>query len=360
VTRSFLTSARFFGSLAAGLLLLAAPADGQARLRPSGPIVCKSNQGFTIRGVRIVTRGVAVVAKGNCNLKIVGSTIRAGVALRVRGNANVVLIRSDVSGSRAAVVVRDNAEVTAKGGMVRGRVRKHDNGEFKQRKVRVVKSYAKVGKPTAGRFFARIKGKRVLVSVGPAGVTVNTGRGGAAVTTGRGGTTVRTGRGGVAVRTGPGGTTVRTGPGGTTVRTGPGGVAVATGGAHASSVATVPKGLKAGKAIRCTGARNMVVRNRYIRTAGTALRVMGSCDITLINTHLISTKGTAIEMVGSGDVKLVRSFVRGARRALSMVGSGDLTVNNSTVVGRVSKAGSGDIKKVGRAVLRRRMIRRRR
>ncbi len=344
------------GALALGALVLASPAESLAKRRPSGPIICKDNQNFTVRGVWIVTRGVAVVAKDNCQLTIVGSTIRAGVALKLSENAKVVLVGSDVSGMRAAVSASGNAEVVAKGGVLRGRVQLTENAEIKKRKVRIIKSYAKVGKPTRGKLYARVKGRRVLVSVGPGGVTVNAGRGG---------TTVRTGPGGVAVEAHGqgGGASVRVGKGRASVHAhGKGGSAsVSTGGAggHVANGSRVPKGLKASRPIVC-GGTSMTVRNRYIRTTGTALKVIGACDITLIHCHLISTKGTAIDMQGSGDVKLVRSYVEGARRALSMVGSGDVVVNNSTVLGQIKKIGSGDIIKRGRAVIRRRVMRKRR
>ncbi|MCK5797570.1 MAG: hypothetical protein KAI47_10325, partial [Deltaproteobacteria bacterium] len=185
-------------------LILGVAAPASARFRTRGPIVCKDSQHMTVYNVRIATRGVAVIAKDNCELTIVKSQIRAGVAIKASENAVVKLVRCDVSGQKSAVVASDNAEVHAKRGTIWGAIRTSDNGEFKGR-ARRMKRARPLGVLTVGGV-----------------VAVRTGSGTTAVRTGTGGVAMRVGPNGVAVRTGHGRTTVRTGHGRTTVRTGHG------------------------------------------------------------------------------------------------------------------------------------------
>jgi len=97
----------------------------------SAPLRCAANDELRVEGLYIVGDGPGVLAKDNCEVWIVGSTLDLrGVALKVEGNGTVYLRDSTLRGSDAAFMVTGNGDVHANNSVLVGRREIAGNGEL--------------------------------------------------------------------------------------------------------------------------------------------------------------------------------------------------------------------------------------
>ena len=92
--------------------------------------------------------------------------------------------------------------------------------------------------------------------------------------------------------------------------------------------------------IKCVGAGHRTLKGRSIITAGTAIKVMGSCKVTLINCRIEAGKA-AVSVVGSGVVVLHDSTIKGRRAAIKIVGTGSVKAKDSRIIGGIKVVGTG-------------------
>ena len=150
----------------ASIFLFFGPTEqAKAGYRLFGNIVCKGNKTMTIRNRMIRARGVAVVVRDNCTIKLVNctisgrvgikvsnngtvrvfnSTITGHVALKVFKNGTVHLKNSTVTGRRASIIIRNNGDVYAKRSVIIGKIRKYNNATFHNQKGN---QFSRVRKP---------------------------------------------------------------------------------------------------------------------------------------------------------------------------------------------------------------------
>ena len=74
-------------------------------------------------------------------------------------------------------------------------------------------------------------------------------------------------------------------------------------------------------------------------TAGNAVKVVGSCRITLIGCHIEAGKA-AVAIMGSGVVVIRDSYIKGRQAAVKIVGSGTVKAKNSRIFGKVKAVGT--------------------
>lgn len=344
-----------------------------AGLRSTRPIVCGARNTRTVRNVNIHAKGPAIIVKDNCELTLVNCRLSSkGVAVKVLGRGTLNLRNCDVSGGRVALSLREYADINVFDSAIYGRITKTPRTTLTmKRSHRNARPLTAVALRSPGLRVAvgpdgvRVNAGGTRASVGPNGVAIqHQGRGRYATSAHRRGredvrtegarVSIRSGNG-VRLRVGSSGVSIRTGNG-VRVRTGNGAVSVRTGNAghHVQSARAIPRGLKASGPVICTGSDDVTVRNLYIRASGRAVASTGSCNITLINCHVISTRGAAISTTGSGDIVARNSYIQGKRAAIVLTGSGDVTVLRSTVVGRIRKTGAGDFYRKKGSVLRKR------
>lgn len=91
-------------------------------------------------------------------------------------------------------------------------------------------------------------------------------------------------------------------------------------------------GLRPSEPIRCTGAAEMVLRDRIIETSGTAVIADQACDLEIIGSHIVAGE-TGILSRGNSDVIVRGSYVRGDRAAMAARGNSDIEFSGSTIDG---------------------------
>ena len=238
--------------------LVCLPSLVSAKRKAMSPIICSGNQDLVIRNRIIRARRVAVRASGNCDLTIVNSVLIGGkIALQVTGNADVKLRGNILKSARYAVVIGGNGTIKDRGlNQYRGKIRRVSRAAtFKlSKRSRIMKNR---GAPRLG--------------------------------------TVR----GIA----------RSGRTATTVR----GSAIARSFTHIGP----PRGLKKARPIYCVGSREIVLKKQAIVAAKTAIVLMGSCRLKIVDSW-ISGNHYEIHAMGSAEVVIVRSYVGGKKAAIQI------------------------------------------
>lgn len=108
------------------------------------------------------------------------------------------------------------------------------------------------------------------------------------------------------------------------------------------SETAVPPGLKKAEPIACAGNNDLVVRGRFIKTAGNGIVVQGNCDIAIVDSHIVAG-GVAVLVQGNGGVVLTNSYVEGGQAALVAEGSGEIRYRQTTLRGATRTGGLGEI-----------------
>jgi hypothetical protein len=96
------------------------PWDGKTTLE------CGGNDEMTFEDRKATLGGTAVIASGNCHLRLKRCTIVADVAIEAGGNARVTVEEGSIEGKRLAVEAGGNAVVEVRGGMT-GKVKRSGN-----------------------------------------------------------------------------------------------------------------------------------------------------------------------------------------------------------------------------------------
>jgi len=96
------------------------------------------------------------------------------------------------------------------------------------------------------------------------------------------------------------------------------------------------------KPVRCTGAGEITVTNKLIKTKGTAVSAVGTCGVTLRGCKIIAGK-IGVQSTGAGKIRIIDSTVIGRRAAISITGTGDVIAKGSTIKGRVKRVGTGSL-----------------
>jgi hypothetical protein len=92
-------------------------ASQQAITGDALPIVCRGNDDVTLMGKTISSEtSVAIVASGNCKLKLVGCAVSGMPAIAASGNGHVVVEGGSLAGKGPAVVLSGNSELDVSGG----------------------------------------------------------------------------------------------------------------------------------------------------------------------------------------------------------------------------------------------------
>ena len=92
-------------------------------------LVCGGNDQVTVSGVHATLTGTAIEAGGNCHVKIIDSTIKAGTVVEAGGNADVTFQGGSLEGTTAAVDASGNAHVRFNGTKVTGAKKKSGNAK---------------------------------------------------------------------------------------------------------------------------------------------------------------------------------------------------------------------------------------
>lgn len=281
------------------LTILTAATATPAFARPQGPIHCTGDQKMTLKGVEIRTDKTAVVADGDCTLKIEDCTLIGGkFGLLARNNADVKLKNCTVSGVKRGVRVTDNGTVKMRRGVLYNGARTAENGDFSAKKVRRVKrSLDKIpggGYKDDNRVSHQIKPPpRKLPSRHselrePDGAPFKT-------------------------RRGPG---LRVVPG---------------------------VGKRDNKPVRCGGTQVIKLNNCELKGPGLMIDAKEACQVIVHNCQIRSTKGVAIRLQGDARLKLVNCQVRGKKAALVLRDNADATVKSSQVVGKLRRHGNSTL-----------------
>lgn len=104
----------------------------------------------------------------------------------------------------------------------------------------------------------------------------------------------------------------------------------------------VPSGLQRAEPMVCNGNDDLVVRGRFIETAGNGIEVSGDCDVEVVGSHIVAG-GVGILVVGDGDAIVKDSHVEGRRAALLAGGDGEIRYYRTSLRGGVRTEGHGEI-----------------
>ncbi len=92
------------------------------------PLECAGNDEVTVKGVNVNLPGTAIIASGNCHLKIVDSTIKADTVVEAGGNAEVTFQNGSVDG-KVATDASGNSRVRFNGTKVTGEKKRSGNAK---------------------------------------------------------------------------------------------------------------------------------------------------------------------------------------------------------------------------------------
>ncbi|CAN5422125.1 hypothetical protein BH09MYX1_BH09MYX1_18600 [soil metagenome] len=92
------------------------------------PLECGGNDQLTVKGVNANLPGTAIIAGGNCHVKIVDSTIKADTVVEATGNAEVTFQNGTVDG-KVAADASGNARVRFNGTKVTGEKKRSGNAK---------------------------------------------------------------------------------------------------------------------------------------------------------------------------------------------------------------------------------------
>lgn len=103
-----------------------------------------------------------------------------------------------------------------------------------------------------------------------------------------------------------------------------------------------PPGLQRAEPMVCDGNDDLIVRGRFIETAGNGIEVRGDCDLEVVDSHIVAG-GVGILVDGDGDAIVKDSHVEGGRAALLAGGDGEIRYYGTTLRGGVRTEGHGEI-----------------
>jgi hypothetical protein len=92
------------------------------------PLECTGNDDLEVKGVNATLSGTAIIASGNCHVKIVDSNIKADTIVEAAGNAQVTFQNGSVDG-KVATDASGNARVRFNGTKVTGEKRHSGNAK---------------------------------------------------------------------------------------------------------------------------------------------------------------------------------------------------------------------------------------
>lgn len=104
----------------------------------------------------------------------------------------------------------------------------------------------------------------------------------------------------------------------------------------------VPPGLQRAEPMACDGHDDLIVRGRFIETAGNGIVVSGDCDVEVVGSYIVAG-GVGILVNGDGDAIVRDSHVEGRRAALLASGDGEIRYYGTTLRGGVRTEGHGEI-----------------
>jgi outer membrane protein OmpA-like peptidoglycan-associated protein len=100
-------------------------------LKPSGPVVCDSNDDLVIRGRSIETTGNGLEVHGNCDVLLVDSRIVAdGIGVLVRNNGDVEIENCYIEGALAEILAENLSEAYYRDSTIRGGIRSRNLAEL--------------------------------------------------------------------------------------------------------------------------------------------------------------------------------------------------------------------------------------
>lgn len=105
-------------------------------------------------------------------------------------------------------------------------------------------------------------------------------------------------------------------------------------------------GLRPSGPIECTGADDMVVRDRLIETSGTAVIADDACDLEIVGSHVVAGE-IAVLALGNSDVAIEDSYLRGGEAALDARDNSDIEYSDSTIDGDVVTSAQGEVDDYG-------------
>lgn len=92
------------------------------------PLECAGNDEITVKGVNVNLPGTAIIASGNCHVKIIDSTIKADTVVEAGGNAEVTFQNGSVDG-KVATDASGNSRVRFNGTKVTGEKKRSGNAK---------------------------------------------------------------------------------------------------------------------------------------------------------------------------------------------------------------------------------------